>query len=121
MQVDLMVPLEVDSRLQDGRAVGFRREGNVFFASLAVPQAPGDRKTLTVYYHGKPQVAKRPPWQGGFTWASDSLGRPWVVTTDQGMGASVWWPNKDKQADETDSHRVALILTAHTLDVTICS
>jgi len=117
MQVDLMVPLEVDSMVQDGRAVGFRREGNVFFASLAVPQAPGDRKTLTVYYHGRPQVAKRPPWQGGFTWASDSLGRPWVVTTDQGMGASVWWPNKDTQADEPDSQRVALTLPDPMLDV----
>src|SRR5258708_9337033 len=102
MQVDLMVPLEVDSMVQDRRAVIFRREGNAFFASLATPQTLGDRKTLTVYYHGKPQVAKRPPWQGGFTWTTDSLGRPWVVTTDQGMVASVWWPNKDTQADEPD-------------------
>lgn len=117
MQVDLMVPLEVDSMVQDGRAVIFRREGNAFFASLATPQAPGDRKTLTVYYHGKPQVAKRPPWQGGFTWTTDSLGRPWVVTTDQGMGASVWWPNKDTQADEPDSQRVALTLPNPMLDV----
>jgi aminopeptidase N len=117
MQVDLMVPLEVDSMVQDGRAVAFRREGNALFASLAAQQAPGDRKTLTVYYHGKPQVAKRPPWQGGFTWTADSLGRPWVVTTDQGMGASVWWPNKDTQADEPDSQRVALTLPHPMLDV----
>ena len=55
-----------------------------------------------------PQIAKNPPWQGGFSWAKDSLGRPWVVTTDQGMGASVWWPNKDTQADEPDCQRVAL-------------
>ena len=108
LQIDLMVPLEVDSMVQDGRAVAFRREGNAFFASLTAPQPQGETKTLTVYYHGTPQVARRPPWEGGFTWTQDSLARPWVVTTDQGMGASVWWPNKDTQADEPDSQRVAL-------------
>ena len=36
------------------RAVTFRREGNAFFATLAAPQRAGERKTITVYYHGKP-------------------------------------------------------------------
>jgi len=39
------------------------------------------------------------------------------VTTDQGMGASVWWPNKDTQADEPDSQRVALTLPDSMTDV----
>jgi aminopeptidase N len=117
MQIDLMEPLEVDSMVQDGRAVRFRRDGNAFFATLTSPQRTGDRKTIRVYYHGRPQIAKNPPWQGGFTWAKDSLGRPWVVTTDQGMGASVWWPNKDTQADEPDSQRVALTLPDPMMDV----
>jgi aminopeptidase N len=96
--------------VQDGHAVKVRREGAAFFATLVSPQKIGDKKTLTVYYHGHPQIARNPPWQGGFSWAKDSLGRPWTVTTDQGMGASVWWPNKDTQADEPDSQRVALTL-----------
>jgi aminopeptidase N len=117
LQIDLMVPLEVDSMAQDGRAVGFRREGNAFFATLASPQRAGDRKTITVWYHGKPQPAKRPPWDGGISWARDSLGHDWIVTTDQGMGASVWWPNKDTQADEPDSQRVALTVPDPLIDV----
>lgn len=108
MQIDLMVPLDVDSMVQDRKPVAFRREGNAFLATLTAPQRAGDRKTITVYYRGKPQPANRPPWDGGFTWGQDSIGRPWVVTTDQGMGASVWWPNKDTQADEPDSQRVAI-------------
>ena len=110
MQIDLMVPLEVDSMIQDGRALSFRRDGDAFFVTLAAPQRAGERKTIAVHYHGRPQVAKNPPWQGGFTWTTDSLKRPWVVTTDQGMGASVWWPNKDTQAEEPDSQRIALTL-----------
>ncbi len=108
MQIDLMTPLDVDSMVQDGRAIAFRREGNAFFATLSAPQEQGEVKTITVFYHGKPRVAPRPPWDGGFTWTQDSLARPWVVTTDQGVGASIWWPNKDTQADEPDSQRVAI-------------
>ena len=117
MQIDLMIPLEVDSMVQDGRAVPFRRDGNAFFAQLEAPQTQGSTKTITVFYHGKPQPARRPPWDGGFTWTSDSLGRTWVVTTDQGLGASVWWPNKDTQADEPDSQRIALTVPAALIDV----
>jgi aminopeptidase N len=108
MQIDLMEPLLVDSMVQDGRPVTYRRDGNAFLVSLTSPQGKGQAKTITVYYGGKPRVAPRPPWQGGFTWAKDSLGNPWIVTTDQGIGASVWWPNKDTQADEPDSQRVAI-------------
>ena len=117
MQIDLMTPLEVDSMVQDGRAVRFRREGNAFFAALTSPQREGERKTITVYYRGRPRIARNPPWEGGFSWQRDSLGRPWVVTTDQGMGASVWWPNKDTQADEPDSQRVALTVPAPMINV----
>ena len=117
MQVDLMEPLQVDSMTQDGRAVRFRRDGAAFFATLTAPQRVGQLRTITVYYHGRPLVATNPPWQGGFTWGADSLGRPWVVTTDQGMGASAWWPNKDTQADEPDSQRVALTLPDPLMDV----
>jgi aminopeptidase N len=117
MQIDLMEPLAVDSMVQDGGAVAFRRDGNAFFARLSAQQSVGESKTITVYYHGKPQPARRPPWDGGFTWAQDSLGQPWVVTTDQGMGASVWWPNKDIGADEPDSQRVALTVPDPMIDV----
>ena len=117
LQIDLMVPLEVDSIVQDGRSLPFRRDGNAFFVTPADSQPAGAAKTVTVYYQGRPQIAKRPPWEGGFTWGADSLGRPWVVTTDQGMGASVWWPNKDTQADEPDSQRVAITVPNPLTDV----
>src|SRR5437868_7272969 len=45
MQVDLMTPLEVDSMVQDGRTLSYRRDGDAFFVTLVSPQQPGDRKT----------------------------------------------------------------------------
>jgi aminopeptidase N len=117
LQIDLMTPLEVDSMVQDGHRLSFRREGNAFFATLAAPQRAGDLRTITVHYHGQPRPARRPPWDGGFTWTADSLGRTWIVTTDQGVGASIWWPNKDTQADEPDSQRVAVTVPGGIVDV----
>ncbi|HET7321885.1 MAG TPA: hypothetical protein VFI96_05285, partial [Longimicrobiaceae bacterium] len=88
MQIDLQQPLVVDSMIQDGHAVRYRRDGNAFFATTTAGQAVGSTNTITVYYHGKPRVAKRPPWDGGFIFVQDSLGRPWVATAVQGLGAS---------------------------------
>ena len=108
MQIDLQVPLEIDSVVQDGRRLGFRRDGNAFFVSMAARQPKGVLRTVTVYYHGRPRVAQKPPWDGGLIWARDPNGGSWISTACQGLGASVWWPNKDTQADEPDSQRVAL-------------
>ena len=117
MQIDLMTPLEVDSMVQDGKPLTYRRDGNAFFVTLTAPQRAGDIKTVTVYYHGRPRVAKRPPWDGGFTWAHDSLGHPWIATSCQGVGASIWWPNKDTQADEPDSQRIAITVPDSLMDI----
>ena len=76
MQIDLMVPLVVDSMVQDGRSVSFRRDGNAFFAALTAEQPRGATKTLSVYYHGKPQVARRPPWEGGSPGAPTASAAP---------------------------------------------
>jgi len=80
LQIDLQVPLQVDSVLQDGVKLAYRRDGNAFFVTPSVQQRTGDQKTVTVYYRGKPKVAVRPPWDGGFIWSRDSLGNPWVST-----------------------------------------
>ena len=84
MQVDLQVPLVIDSIVQGGKQLTFRRDSNAFFVAMQAPQRTGSTNTLTVYYHGRPRVAKRPPWDGGNTWQRDSLGNDWIATTDEG-------------------------------------
>jgi aminopeptidase N len=117
MQIDLQPPLVVDSIVQDGLELSARRDGNAFFVTLVSPQTRGATKTISVYYHGKPTVAVRAPWDGGFVWATDSLGRRWIVTANEGVGASIWWPNKDLYSDEPDSQRVAITIPDSLLDV----
>jgi len=117
MQIDLQEPLEVDSMVQDGEHLTYRRDGNAFFVTLVAPQHTDERKTVAVYYHGKPRAAKRPPWDGGLIWQHDSLGNTWVATACEGLGASVWWPNKDLLADEPDSQRIAITVPDPMVDV----
>ena len=117
MQIDLQQPLEVDSMLQDGKRLTYRRDGDAFFVSLTAAQTVGAVKTVTVYYHGKPRVARRAPWDGGFVFAKDSLGRDWIATACEGLGASVWWPNKDYLADEPDSQRIGITVPDPLQDV----
>ena len=107
MQIDLQQPLVIDSVVQDRRKVSYRREGDAFFLAVS-GQRKGTSRTVTIYYSGRPRVAERPPWDGGLIWAHDADGHPWIATACQGLGASVWWPTKDTQADEPDSQRVAL-------------
>ncbi|MDB4884014.1 MAG: Peptidase rane alanine aminopeptidase [Gemmatimonadetes bacterium] len=117
MQIDLRRPLEVDSMLQRGRRLTYRRDGDAFFVTLAEPQRAGDRNSVVVHYHGKPRAAQHAPWDGGFVWTHDSLGAPWIASAVQGYGASAWWPNKDTQADEPDSQRVAITVPSSMTDV----
>lgn len=117
MQIDLQMPLVVDSIVQDGTELSARRDGNAFFVTLITPQRVGTKKTISVYYHGKPTVAVRAPWDGGFVWARDSLGHDWIATANEGTGASVWWPNKDLYSDEPDSQRIAITVPDSLTDV----
>jgi aminopeptidase N len=107
MQIDLQPPLDIDSVVQDGEHLRVTRDGNAFFVALEGPQRAGERRTLTVFYHGAYR-AEDSASVSPFIWAVDSLGAPWVATSDEAIGASTWWPLKDYPADEPDSQRIAI-------------
>ncbi|MCK7555098.1 hypothetical protein MKQ70_08780 [Chitinophaga sedimenti] len=77
----------------------------------------GKIQQLAVYFHGVPRKAVRAPWDGGVQWSRDSLGRPWIATACQGLGASVWWPNKDHQSEEADSTSITVTVPKGLTDV----
>jgi len=67
MQIDLQVPMQVDSIVQDRKKLTYTRDGNAFFVRLTSSQSAGQTRTITVWYHGRPRVGRRLPWDGGFT------------------------------------------------------
>nr|WP_299389413.1 M1 family metallopeptidase [Allomuricauda sp.] len=108
LQIDLQAPLKIDGITQDGQALEFNSIGPAHFVQLKKKQVPGSTNTLKVEYSGTPRKAVRAPWDGGFSWAKDTHGNPFAATSCQGLGASVWWPNKDHMYDEVDSMRIRL-------------
>lgn len=108
LQFDLFANLKVDRVVYKGKDIPFTREFNAVFVTFPAPIKKGSKDEFTVYYGGKPQVANRPPWDGGFIFRKDEAGNPFVSVACQGLGASVWWPNKDHQSDEVDSMMISI-------------
>jgi len=117
MQIDLQQPLSIDNVFLDGKKISkIEREGNVYWIDFEKKKfnisANGGMEQvykLSVFYHGNPVVAKRPPWDGGWIFTKDAKGRPWMSVACQGLGASVWYPCKDYQGDEPDKGAAIII------------
>ena len=103
LQIDLQAPLKITKAIQNGKELEVISEGNAHFIQLKEKQKTGSINSVDVYYNGKPREAKRAPWDGGFSWKKDKNGKHFVATSCQGLGASIWWPNKDHMYDEVDS------------------
>jgi aminopeptidase N len=117
MQIDLQEPLNLFKAIQNGKELVFNREGNVYWIHMAESQEPGKIYSLILSYGGKPKISLRPPWEGGITWKRDKNNMPFVASTCQGDGASLWWPCKDHMYDEPDSMLISVNVPAGVMDV----
>jgi aminopeptidase N len=102
MQIDLQPPLAITKVTHGQSNLKFEREGNVYFITFEQQIAPAVEDQVEVLYEGAPAVATNPPWVGGVSWGRDDLGEYFINTTCEGIGASIWWPNKDIGYDEPD-------------------
>ena len=102
MQIDLQEPLKLTKALQNGEDLEIRHDGNAHFITLKDEQIKGAKNKIKVFYEGKPKKALRAPWDGGISWEKDVNGNHFIASSCQGLGASVWWPNKDHMYDEVE-------------------
>ncbi|TMM53743.1 M1 family metallopeptidase [Maribacter algarum] len=108
LQVDLQPPLKIEKVTQNGKILDVVSNGNAHFVHLKKKQKKGRYYEIIIHYSGYPKEAVRAPWDGGFSWKKDANGKHFVATSCQGLGASVWWPNKDHMYDEVDSMAVSV-------------
>jgi aminopeptidase N len=66
-------------------------EGRLRIA-LPKPLAKGGKAVVDIRYGGKPHVAKKAPWDGGFVWSHTDDGQPWIATAVEGEGCDLFWP-----------------------------
>ena len=108
MQIDLQKPLKITRIVQGNKDLDYSLDGYSYFIKLKKNQKKGQIKSLKIFYEGTPKVAIRPPWDGGLTWTRDSNGKHFIASSNQGIGASIWWPNKDHMYDEVDSMLISV-------------
>ena len=68
IQVDLFENMTID-RIHTGnnKKLAYRREHHAVFIQFPENLPQGTSQQVIVEYHGNPQVALNPPWDGGFT------------------------------------------------------
>ena len=108
MQIDLQEPMKIISVEANGKSLNFNREGNAYFIELKHKQKKNDINYVEINYEGYPKEAIRAPWDGGLSWKKDDNDNHFIATSCQGLGASVWWPNKDHMYDEVDSMLISV-------------
>jgi len=108
------IELKLDSRfniskiLVDEKVASFERVGGIISINLGKPKYIGNTVNIAVHYSGKPHIALRAPWSGGFVWSETDNGTPWIATAVQGEGCDLFWPCKDHFSDKADSMEISL-------------
>jgi aminopeptidase N len=118
LQIDLQAPMKLTKAVQDGEELIVLKDGNAHFINLKKPQIKiNAQEEIEIYYEGKPRVAVRAPWDGGISWKKDNNGNDFIASSCQGLGASVWWPNKDHMYDEVDSMKISVNVPKHLMNI----
>ena len=118
LQIDLQSPMKLTKAIQDGKKLEVRSDGNAHFIKLKKAQNRiGSVELIEIFYEGKPREAINAPWDGGISWKKDSNGVDFIASSCQGLGASVWWPNKDHMYDEVDSMKISVNVPKHLMNI----
>jgi aminopeptidase N len=105
--------LDLDSRLTvesvalvngaNRESLKFERTDKKIWIDFGKMQKTGNTVEVSVAYGGKPLVAPRPPWVGGFVWSKTKDGQPWFATAVQMDGSDLWFPVKDHPSDKPET------------------
>ncbi len=118
LQIDLQAPMKLIKITQNDINLIFHKEGDAYFIQLKEEQITGTVNEIVIFFQGNPIEAVNPPWNGGFTWKRDKNKNDFVANSNQGIGASVWWPCKDNPYDEPDNGVTIKVTTPeHLMDV----
>ena len=85
MQIDLQEPMKITEVIWKNEPLKYSRNGNVFLIVFPMALTAGKMETVRISFEGSPRIAARPPWDGGWIFTKDSLGRPWMTVACQGL------------------------------------
>ena len=114
IQLDLQDPLKVDKILLGTTELKYEREFGAVFVDFPEMLRKGRTYSIDFYYSGNPKETGR---FGGIAFRKDPAGRPWINTACEGIGASIWWPNKDQWRDEVENMEISVAIPNDLVDV----
>ena len=114
IQLDLHEALHVDKILLGATALNYERDSGAVFVDFPETLRAGRVYTIDFYYSGNPVETGR---FGGITFRKDPSGHPWINTACEGIGASLWWPNKDQWRDEVENMHISVAIPNGLVDV----
>lgn len=114
-QIDLQQPMKADKINGNFPIKGYKQDGDFIFVTAHKKFKKGEKYSIDVIYSGNPLIAKNAPWDGGWVFATDENGNPWMSVADEGIGASIWLPTKDIWSDEPDNGITMKIITPNDL------
>ncbi|HTJ11295.1 MAG TPA: M1 family metallopeptidase [Dinghuibacter sp.] len=113
--LDLLAPMTISSVSWQGKRLSVSQKPDGYLVGFPRTIAAGERVTIAVAFKGHPKEAVNPPWDGGWIWSKDSLGRPWVSLACESPGGMLWLPCKNASYDEPDSGMTLSITVPDTL------
>jgi len=101
LEIDLLKKFHVSNVMVNGTSLSFDRDKHKIF--IENPRLSlFENHQLEITYSGKPPVAKKPPWDGGFSWEKSEDGYPWIAVSCQTNGAYIWYPCKEHPSDKAN-------------------
>ncbi len=114
IQLDLTPNLNVDKILLGTTPLKYERQFGAVFIDFPQALRAGKTYSIDFYYSGHPVSGGR---FGGFTFGQDPSGHPWIYTACEGVGSSVWWPNKEQWRDRVQSMEISIAIPNNLVDV----
>jgi len=103
LKVLLYPQFSIDEVLVNKKSARFERLTDGI--SIPIPKA-SSKIELSITYHGKPQEAIQPPWDGGFIWTRSQNEKDWLGVACQDQGSQLWFPSPLRYNDEPDSTQI---------------
>jgi aminopeptidase N len=114
IQLDLYDNLNIDKITLGNETLKYTRDSGAVFVDFPRTLKAGKTYSIDFYYSGTPKTIGR---FGGFTFGKDPAGRTWIFTACEGLGASLWWPNKDQWRDEVENMAISIAIPSDLSDV----
>lgn len=114
IQLDLRDSLNIDKILFGTIPLKYERDTGAVFIDFPQTLHAGQIYSIDFYYSGHPVETGR---FGGMTFKKDPTGHVWINTACEGIGASMWWPDKDQWRDEVENMDISVAIPNGLVDV----